>query len=732
MKIVIIEDSELICAQLLRVFASEPRIEVVAVASEEETAVQVILDTRPDAVLLDLSLAPGSGLNVLKRIRAANCGARVLVLTNNVDSVLRTACLVMGAAGFFDKTQELDQCLAQLVDWLPPKPEGTASHFQFLDTTGLLDAAQNEAFANIAQLAREIASVPMAAISLINQNRQWFLASQGLPVTPMTDPLAFCEETLLTAEMLEVEDTHNDLRFESHPLVRGSPNIRFYAGVPLILPSGETMGTLCVLDEIPRQMSATQKRSLKTLAQSAMNEIELRRRLVTLELEVGRRQTAEAHILQLAMRDPLTGLPNRTALNERLQQQLKLAQRNGTQLALLFIDMDGFKSINDSRGHDMGDTALLEVARRLSSVVRESDTVARLGGDEFVVVLPNIGDASNALKIGQKLVDAMKAPITLLGQPAQLRLSVGVALSLPDSDSIIDLTRRADTAMYQAKEAGGARACLFSASMNARTEALAAMEDDLRQALQGNALTVHFQPQVLLTQNVLCGVEALARWPHPRLGLIPPNEFIPMAERCGLIHLVGRQVLDKSLAQLAALDAQGMHLRRMSVNVSATELRAGFAELVEAALARHQIAPHRLDLEITESTLVNDGASTIDVLTSLRTLGVTISVDDFGVGYSSLSQLRRLPIDSLKIDRSFVAEICSNAQDRAIVTAIVTMARSLDLRTVAEGAESKDQLAMLKALGCDCVQGYIIAHPMPSEEFNAWVEDFQVTARGYV
>ena len=730
MKIVIIEDSELICTQLLRVLAAEPRIQVVAVAAEEETAVQIILEKQPDVVLLDLALSPGSGLNVLKRIRAANSSARVLVLTNNVDSALRTACMVMGAAGFFDKTQELDQCLDQLMQWLPSELGRLTPHTPLLDTAGLLDAAQNEAFSNIAQLAREITAAPMAAISLIDQNRQWFLARQGLPITSPTSPNSFCEKIVLAREMMEVADTHADLRFAAHPMVTGAPNIRFYAGVPLILPSGEAIGTLCVLDTVARQMSAAQKRSLKTLAQSTMNEIELRRRLVTLQQEVGRRQSAEAHIVQLAMRDPLTGLPNRAALNECLQQQLKLAQRNGTQLAVLFIDMDRLKLINDRHGHDAGDAALMEVARRLSGSVRESDTVARLGGDEFVIVLPDVGDAGNAMKISEKLVDVVSAPATLWGHTDQLCLSIGVAMSLKHGDSTIDLIRRADTAMYQAKKAGGARACLYSASLNACTEALASIEDDLRLAIESNSLTVHFQPQVLLTQNVLCGVEALARWEHPRLGMIPPIEFIPMAERCGLIHLVGHQMLDKALAKMAALDAQGTYLRRMSVNVSATELKVGFAEVVEATLARYQIAPHRLDLEITESTLVNDGASTIEILANLRALGVTISVDDFGVGYSSLSQLRRLPIDTLKIDRSFVAEICGNAQDRAIVTAVITMARSLDLRTVAEGAETKEQLAMLKALGCDCVQGYIIACPLPAAEFTAWVEDFQSTALG--
>ena len=446
--------------------------------------------------------------------------------------------------------------------------------------------------------------------------------------------------------------------------------------------------------------------------------------------DVSESREVKIKMAHLARHDPLTDLPNRTLLNERIHHAIALACRHKKQFAVLFLDVDRFKDINDSLGHPIGDRLLRSVAERLLACVRNTDTVSRLGGDEFVVLLPDVSDTATALNIGNKLVNAMNAPAALPGRVTQLRLSVGVALSLKESDSVVDLIHRADTAMYQAKQAGGARAYLFSAALSARTAVIASIEDDLRLAIESNSLTVHFQPQVLLTQNVLCGVEALVRWTHPTMGMIAPNQFIPIAERCGLIHLVGRLVLDQTLALVASLDAEGTHLRRVSVNVSAIELRPGFAEGVEVALAHHKIAPHRLDLEITESTLVNDGISPIDVLSSLRKLGVTISVDDFGVGYSSLSQLRRLPIDSLKIDRSFVAEICSNAQDRAIVTAVVTMARSLDLRTVAEGAESKEQLAMLKALGCDCVQGYVVARPLPALALKAWVRDFELSQRG--
>lgn len=724
MNIVIVEDSELIRSQLLRALASEARIKVVAVASEEETAVQLILEKQPDTVLLDLSLSPGSGLSVLKRIRAANCGARVLVLTNNVDPVLRTTCMSLGAVGFFDKSNEMDQCLSLLGGWMPQFPPHEVGRIKQIRDVGLLTAGAQEAFDNIAVLAREIASMPMAAISLIDEDRQWFLACHGLPESYGMPPIDFCAETIISPELLEIEDAHIDARFKGSPLVVGPQQVRFYAGIPLVSPCGKSLGTLCILDVVPRRLSEPQRRALKTLGQSVVSEIETRRSMLELKQEIGRRRVAEAQILHMAMRDPLTGLLNRAALTERLDQQLIQARRAGEQLALLFVDLDEFKPINDNLGHDCGDAALIEVAHRLSHGLRASDTVARIGGDEFVVLLPDVGDAQSALRIGQKLVTALQAPTLIRGFDVHLAASVGIAMFPAHGDSSHELTHHADLAMYDAKQAGGGRISVFSHLLKARKQAVTDIEDDLRLALERSELIVYFQPQVMLAKNVLCGVEALVRWEHPRLGMLPPDQFIALAERCGLIHRLGSQVLDMALAQLMVMDAQGIRVPRMAVNVSALELRQGFSDRVAAALLLHQIEPGRLELEITESALVNDGEGALEVLANLRLLGVSISVDDFGVGYSSLSQLRRLPIDSLKIDRSFVVEICSNAQDRAIVTAVVTMAKSLNLRTVAEGAENKEQMAVLNALACDCVQGYVLARPMPGDAFMRWAKAF--------
>jgi diguanylate cyclase len=733
MNIVIVEDSELIRSHLLDIIAAQPRIQVVGIATEEEAAVTLILTTAPDAVLLDLSLSPGSGIGVLKRIRAAGCAARVLVLTNIIEPALRKACLGLGVVGFFDKSFEAEQCIQQLFDWLVPQPENEEARIKAVNSlsalspAGGLDIAEQEVFDSIARLAREITNTPMAAVSLVEKDRQRFLAHPGLLVQETSRTVAFCAHAILTGELMEVPDALADARFRDNPLVLGAPHIRAYAGVPLVLPSGESLGSLCVLDTVPRQLTDAQKQALKTLAHSVVGEIELRRRVSDLEVEVERRRIAEAQILQVATRDPLTSLPNRIALHERLEQHVRMAHRHGDTLAFLFIDLDRFKLINDTLGHDVGDAALVEAAQRLTRTLRDSDTVARLGGDEFAVLLPELGNADEAVQMAGKLITALMVPATLQGHRLHLNASIGVALYPSHGDTGEQLMRNADLAMYQAKQSGSGRVCLFSPQLNQRSRDLLALENDLRDALQRGELMAYYQPRAIVGRAGICGAEALVRWRHPHLGVVGPSHFIQFAEERGFIHHIGRQMLDMALAQLAAWDIEGLHVPRIAVNVSAIELREGYTDMVESALARHGVPPHRLELEITESALAADAVGTLSMLARLRKLGVSISVDDFGVGYSSLGQLRRLPIDSLKIDQTFIAEIDSNEQDAAIVSAVVTMARSLGLRTVAEGAEKDSHLAVLQGLGCDCVQGYVLARPMPVSQFAEWVRSFTGT-----
>lgn len=724
MNIAIIEDSELIRGQMLRLLSQNSRFKVIGAATEEEEAVNLILSTLPDTVLLDLSLAPGSGVQVLKRIREAGCGARVLVLSNYTGQSLRLACEALGANGFFDKNLELDACLAQLGAWLPPLPDNESRRLEMLHGTRLLDTQEQEAFDNLTHLAAEMADVPIALISLVAEDRQWFLSHTGIESKETSRTVAFCSHAILRAEMMEIPDALKDERFCDNPLVVGMPRIRFYAGVPLILASGEALGTLCVIDSKPRQLSEGQRRALKTLASSVLAEIELRRRIIYLEQESERRRVAEAHILHLATRDPLTALPNRATFQDRLDQHVRFALRRNSSLGVLFIDLDNFKPINDTLGHDVGDDALVTVAERLNVCLRSSDTVARLGGDEFAVVLPELSGSAEAMQVANKIIETLKEPFRAKGHAMHLSASVGAAV-FPEHGRLGDqLLRHADLAMYHAKQSGGNRACLYSKTLSDQAEEMQALDNDLREGLLRNELLLHFQPQIVMGEGRLCGMEALVRWHHPHFGILPPDHFVPLAEQRGFIHELTRQVLDMALAQLKIWDDQGLLVPRIAVNVSPIEIRANFAEMVEAAIYRHGLAPHRLELEITESTLAADGMETMQLLNYLREIGVSIAVDDFGVGYSSLGQLHRLPIDSLKIDRSFVQGIETSSRDLAIVHAVVTMAEALGLRTVAEGIEKEGQLGLLESVGCQCAQGFFISKPLAAPDAEIWMGKF--------
>lgn len=721
MNIVIVEDAELVRAQLTRLIAREPRLSVVGTAADEAEAVDVILRTGADAVLLDLSLAPGSGLRVLRRIRQQGCGARVLILTNNSDPALRQACDALGVQGYFDKTHEFEACLAQLVAWLPPLPANETRRLELLLDTALLDTPEQEVFDNLTCMAAEIAQTPIALISLVGADRQWFLSRTGTDLRETSRSVSFCAHAILHDDLMEVPDARSDPRFTDNPLVTGAANIRFYAGLPLVFPSGEALGTLCVIDSEPRALTDAQRHALKTLASSAVTQIELRRRVRHLEEESERRRIAEARIHHLATRDPLTGLPNRTTFRDRLEHHIQIALRQNTALGVMFIDLDGFKPINDTLGHDIGDEVLVRVAERLKATVRSSDTPARLGGDEFAIVLPELSTEAEVMQVAAKLIAALSEPIAAKGHTVQLSASIGGAL-FPDHGRLGDeLLRNADLAMYHAKQNGRRRACIYSRALSDLAAERLSLECDLREALRRDELVLHYQPQIALHDGELRGVEALVRWPHPKYGLLAPERFVPLAERTGLIGSLTQRALDIALAQLHDWDRRGLDVPRTAINVPASEISAEFAAALEASLERHRIAPHRLELEITESTLANEGGDTMRVLGNLRSRGISIAVDDFGIGSSSLAQLQRLPIDSLKIDRSFIRSIETSPGDQAIVCAVIGMGNALGLQVVAEGVERAAQLEAVRQAGCHVGQGYYIGEPLAGADFETWL-----------
>ncbi len=420
----------------------------------------------------------------------------------------------------------------------------------------------------------------------------------------------------------------------------------------------------------------------------------------------------------LAQHDFLTNLPNRLLLNDRITQAISQAERHGTHLALLFLDLDNFKHINDSLGHAIGDKLLQSVARRLSSCVRNSDTVSRQGGDEFVVLLTEDSDREGASVIADKVLDMLSMSHFISGHDLHVTTSIGISIYPTDGRNAETLIKNADTAMYQAKEKGRNNYQFFKNDMNVRAVQRQVIETSLRHALKREQLILHYQPKVNLTTGKITGAEALLRWVHPQWGLMLPNRFVPVAEDCGLIVPIGRWVLREACTQAQRWKNSGLLLGSIAVNISALEFRRrDFVDSVRAILDETGLAPGSLQLEITESVLMRDAESSTQVLQQLKNMGVQLAVDDFGTGYSSLSYLNQFPIDVLKIDRSFVQDILTAQGNGIIVSAVIAMGTSLKQQVVAEGVEQQRQVDFLKIRHCDEGQGFFFSQPLCAKHF---------------
>ena len=432
----------------------------------------------------------------------------------------------------------------------------------------------------------------------------------------------------------------------------------------------------------------------------------------------------DENIRHLAFHDPLTGLANRALLLDRLEHGIDLARRDRCRIGVIFIDLDRFKVINDSLGHDVGDELLRQIAGRLAGCLRESDTIARIGGDEFVVLIKDAGELSDYAALAEKVIAAVGEPLEVCGHAMQTGASVGIACYPEDGEEVVVLMKHADAAMYAAKAAGRGTYRFFQKAMTERAVHRLKLEMELRNAVASGDLELHYQPQVALAGGELCGVEALVRWRHPQLGLVPPSDFIPLAEETGLIGPLGDWVLAEACRQLALWQAQGLSVPRVAVNLSALQLQQGdLIERIVGLARRHGIAPTALEIELTESAVMANPEYISRVFARLRNLGVRIAIDDFGTGYSSLAYLRRLPIDTLKVDRSFVMNADRDAGDAQIVRTVIALAHSLHLEVVAEGVESEAQAAFLRSCGCATVQGFLYARPLPARAFEAWLRE---------
>ncbi|WP_168163374.1 EAL domain-containing protein [Curvibacter sp. PAE-UM] len=438
--------------------------------------------------------------------------------------------------------------------------------------------------------------------------------------------------------------------------------------------------------------------------------------------DITQRKQAEQRVEFLAYHDPLTGLPNRLLLEDRLQQAITQADRNRSGLALVFLDLDNFKKINDSLGHATGDALLKEVATRLKHCVRDSDTISRQGGDEFVLILREQHGTESCLPVLAKIMELLQEPFFSDGNELSTSASIGVALYPQDGSDFDILRKKADMAMYRAKEAGRNTYRFFDEAMDEEAVEHLLMRSGLRRALERGEFVLHYQPQIELGSGRVIGVEALLRWEHPEFGLIHPARFVPVAEDSGLIVPIGDWVIQEACRQAQAWQNAGMPALMMAVNLSAVQFQRGSIEdTVVQALAGTGLDPSRLELELTESILIQDVEQVMTTVRRLKQLGVKLAIDDFGTGYSSLSYLKRFDIDKLKIDQSFIRDLASDPDDAAIVRAIIQMAHSLDLLTIAEGVETPDLLLQLQSFGCDEAQGYHFARPMPAAEFELYM-----------
>ncbi len=484
--------------------------------------------------------------------------------------------------------------------------------------------------------------------------------------------------------------------------------------IPLHDESGRVIGLVGINYDISAQKIAEQ--ALRVANQQAEHSAnELAATLATLQREVQERQRFEEELRRQALYDGLTGLPNRTLLMNRLEHAIELAHRKDQALTLLVIDIDRFKMINDSLGHELGDELLKVAAVRIAESVRSSDTFARLGSDEFALLLPEAMDDAVLLPLIERITQSIAQPVMLGGHEVTVTCSVGCSIYPQDGDDAVTLLRHADTAMDSAKELGRNSVRRYSPSLNPRIQERIETETHLRRALKRDEFLLHYQPLVDLGTGEIVGVEALIRWQHPDWGLVPPLSFIPVAEDSGLIGPIGEWVLRRACAQAAAWNRAGLPPLRMSVNLSAQQfLDPGLEQQVLNALAESGLPPQQLELELTESVSMKNPENTIRILDRFNALGIKLAIDDFGTGYSNLAYLRRFPVHRVKLDRSFVAELTHEESSHVICEAIVAMAHKLSLEIVAEGVDTIEQRDQLMAFDCDLMQGYWYSRPVPA------------------
>lgn len=685
--LVLVVDDELAARLITRATLEEDGFDVVE-APNAAQALALFQDCRPDVVLLDVMLPDGDGVALCERIRGLPHGRDVPIAmvtgVNDNDSIQRA--FQSGATDFITKP----------IAW------GTLPHrtrFLLRAHQALRDLALNAMRMRLAASVFEASNDAILVCDRHNRIISSNPAFSRITGYPAQDVLGQ-DPSLLFADI--------GARIQYQTMWETLPANNSWQGEFACRRAND--------EPYPAWFSMS-------VCRDAEGEPE---HFVALFSDISLRKVQEQRIAHLAFHDELTDLPNRRLVNDRLAVALAQAQRDGSRVAVLFVDVDRFKNINDSLGHASGDQLLRQVARRLQGALRGGDTVGRMGGDEFVLLCPGAGHGAAIAARAQDMLAQLVQPYEIMGMQLHVSASMGIACHPEDGDTPEVLVRNADAAMYLAKEKGRNNFQFYAPELNASILSRLKLEMQLREALAAQQFELFYQPKLAMPGGRLCGAEALIRWRNGDGQLVPPNLFIPVAEECGLIGAIGDWVLAEACRQHAAWRAAGLPVPALAVNVSARQFaQAGYAENMGRVLAELGTPPGAIELELTESMLMSDVRRTAATLDQLKNLGFTIAIDDFGTGFSSLNYLRHFRLDVLKIDQSFVRELLQDRAALAIVQSIIALARALNLATVAEGVETEAQRAVLQEQGCQAMQGYLFAKPMPAADFAAWLQRFQ-------